>query len=205
MFNIHFSIERWKWNADFGIYVSTKGRFRNESKKDIPITVDNKGYCRVYCGGTTHTHLLAHRVVLLTWRPTANAGNLTVDHLDHNKRNNALDNLEWVSFEENQRRAKADEIAITVQGDAELVEKVSVSVTLPELPKTKYSYVLVLRGGVRLTIEQAARLFYDTHSKSFPFPGKVVTEWEFANAIYNVTKNNQHKLFGYIIEKKEKV
>ena len=151
MFNIHFSIEKWKWNADFGIYVSNKGRFRNENKKDVPVVIDNKsGYCRVYCGGTVHTHLLAHRVVLLTWRPTANAENLTVDHLDHNKRNNALDNLEWVSFEENQRRAKADEIAITVQGDAEMVKKVDVSVVANRSPRSNYDYYLKLNGGVIL-------------------------------------------------------
>ena len=35
---------------------------------------------------------------------------LSVDHLDHNKRNNALYNLEWVTVAENQRRAAEDYI-----------------------------------------------------------------------------------------------
>jgi hypothetical protein len=108
MFNIHFSIERWKWNADFGIYVSNKGRFRTRDKKDLPIKIGNGGYCLVRCEGTVNKFRLAHRVVMLTWRPTDDAENLTVDHKDHNKRNNALDNLEWVTFEENQKRAKED-------------------------------------------------------------------------------------------------
>jgi hypothetical protein len=45
---------------------------------------------------------------MLTWKPTPEAEKLTVDHLDHNKRNNALSNLEWVTKEENERRADAD-------------------------------------------------------------------------------------------------
>ena len=35
---------------------------------------------------------------------------LTVDHLDHNKRNNSVENLEWVTRAENMRRARADYI-----------------------------------------------------------------------------------------------
>ena len=45
---------------------------------------------------------------MFTWRPIPNAEALTVDHLDHNKRNNSLSNLEWVTKEENLRRAKID-------------------------------------------------------------------------------------------------
>ena len=47
-----------------------------------------------------------HRLVLMTWRPLPNDGTpMTVDHLDSNRRNNHLDNLEWVSEKENLRRA----------------------------------------------------------------------------------------------------
>jgi hypothetical protein len=36
--------------------------------------------------------------------------NLTVDHLDHNKRNNSIDNLEWVTESDNKRRAVNDHL-----------------------------------------------------------------------------------------------
>ena len=108
MFSIRLSIERWKWNADFGIYVSNKGHFRTRDKKDLPVKITQGGYCCVYCEGTVNAYRLAHRVVLLTWRPTDDAENLTVDHLNHNKRCNELDNLEWVTKAENLRRAGED-------------------------------------------------------------------------------------------------
>lgn len=134
MFNIHLSIERWKWNADFGIYVSNKGRFRSRDKRDLPVKIGAKGYCFVYCEGTVHKYRRAHRVVLLTWRPTDDAENLTVDHLDHNKRNNSVENLEWVTYEENIRRANRDLLS---SEECELEEK---PVTKPPLALGKLLY-----------------------------------------------------------------
>lgn len=159
MFRIHFSIERWRYNKEFEIYVSNKGHFRNREKKDIPVQVGKGGYCWVYCGGSVHNHMLAHRVVMLTWRPTANAENLTIDHLDHNKRNNALDNLEWVTETENQRRAKAD-LVVKVEGDPELIKKVDVSVVSDQSGQTKYDFYLQVNKTVVLSVEQFANLFF---------------------------------------------
>lgn len=164
MFNLHFSIERWKWNPEFALWVSNKGHFKNKDKKPVPIQIGEGGYPVVYCGGTTHKHRFAHRVVMLTWCPTVDAEHLTVDHLDHNKRNFSLDNLEWVSLEENQRRADADLVNITIEGNAELVEKVDVSITTTQLAPTKYNYRIRLRGGAVLTVEQMATAFYPVFS-----------------------------------------
>ena len=198
MFNIHFSVERWKWNPTFGIYVSTKGRFRNQDKKDIPIQIGDNGYCMVYCGGTVHRHLSAHRVVMLTWRPTDNAENLTVDHLDHNKRNNALDNLEWVTVDENQRRASADYINIKLEGDPEMVKKVDVSVVGMQSPPTKYLYYIRLRGGAILSVEQFAEAFFPVFGNSTKGVGIVCnTVQDFEKYVYNITKGPKHKIFGF--------
>ena len=206
MFNIHLSIERWKWNADFGLWVSNKGRFRSRDKRDTPIQISEGGYCAIYCGGTTHKYMSAHRVVMLTWRPTANAENLTIDHLDHNKRNNALTNLEWVTREENVRRAEADYIAIRVEGNPELVKKVDVSVVGMRSPQSKYDYQLKLNGGVVLSIEEFAILQWNFIGRNIICPTtKVNCEniEEFCEAInYKVTSLNswQNKLYGYQCE-----
>lgn len=102
-----FRMERWKWNKEYRVYVSNMGHFMDEHKKIIPIRVNRGGYVGIK---TSYGFILAHRLVMRTWRPTANMENLTVDHLDHNKRNNSIENLEWVTREENFRRACEDYI-----------------------------------------------------------------------------------------------
>lgn len=109
--SIKIKFERWRFNKDYGVYVSTYGRFRNRDKADLPIKINQRGYCCVKVDCTTCKAMLAHRLVMLTWRPTDEAENLTVDHKNHNKRDNSLENLEWVTYEENVKRAEIDFIS----------------------------------------------------------------------------------------------
>lgn len=100
-------VEKWKWNKEYRIYVSNLGHFKNEHKQDLPIRIGNKnGYCGIIVPNYGFRN--AHRLVMITWKPIPDAENLTIDHLDHNKRNNAVDNLEWITKEENWNRAQAD-------------------------------------------------------------------------------------------------
>ena len=108
---IRLNIERWKYNPTFELWVSNMGHIRNKSKADIAPKIMKNGYVVVYAYGSLNKYMLLHRVVMLTWKPTPEAEELTVDHLDHNKRNNALSNLEWVTEEENTRRAKEDYVS----------------------------------------------------------------------------------------------
>ena len=98
-------VERWKWNNEYRVYVSNLGNFKNEHKQRLPIKINSSGYCliKTECG-----YKRAHRMVMLTWKPIPNAEELTVAHLDHNKRNNSIENLEWVTKEENELRAQKD-------------------------------------------------------------------------------------------------
>lgn len=100
-----FQVERWKYNKEYDIYVSNMGHCRDNNKNSIPINISQSGYITIK---TTNGFTSVHRLVLKTFRPTKDMDNLTVDHLDHNKRNNCLSNLEWVTKEENERRAAAD-------------------------------------------------------------------------------------------------
>lgn len=102
---IKFNIERWKWNEEYQVYVSTEGRLRKKDGTDVRLKIDKKGYMIL---PNKKEIIRVHRVVMKTWKPCENMDNLTVDHLDHNKRKNSLSNLEWVTEEENQRRASED-------------------------------------------------------------------------------------------------
>lgn len=102
-----FKVEKWKWNKEFRLYVSNTGKFKDEHKQPIPIKLNQNGYIVIK---TRNGYQTAHRLVMKTWMPTEDMDNLTVDHLDHNKRNNCVDNLEWVTDSENKRRAKEDHL-----------------------------------------------------------------------------------------------
>ena len=102
----NLKIEKWKWNEEYRVYVSSLGHFKDEHKKNMPIKINSKtGYCMIE---TPYGIKVAHRLVLLTFRPIPNAEDLTVDHLNHNKRCNELSNLEWISRAENEKRATED-------------------------------------------------------------------------------------------------
>lgn len=103
---ISFKIERWKFNKDYGIYVSTLGNFKDRHKRRLPIKIDQGGYCRVKTETSSNPWKQAHRLVMLTWKPIPDAESLTVDHLNHNKRDNSLSNLEWVTEAENLKKSK---------------------------------------------------------------------------------------------------
>ena len=46
--SINFKIEKWKWNEEYRIYVSSLGHFKDEHKKNMPIKINNKtGYCMI--------------------------------------------------------------------------------------------------------------------------------------------------------------
>ena len=103
---IHFEFERWKWNSDYNIYVSNLGNLKNVSGEVIYPKVSENGYMAIsnYYG----KWIGIHRLVMSTFNPISNESAMTVDHLDHNKRNNKLSNLEWVTREENLKRANND-------------------------------------------------------------------------------------------------
>ena len=127
-----FKVEKWKWNKECRLYVSTMGHFRDEHKQPIPIKLNQNGYVVIR---TRNGYQMAHRLVMKTWMPTEDMDNLTVDHLDHNKRNNVLDNLEWVTEKENKRRAQQDHLPSAMKkAKKEMLEamKQDVEVTFKE-------------------------------------------------------------------------
>jgi hypothetical protein len=161
-----FRIERWKWNKEYRMYVSNMGHFMDEYKKIIPIKINNNGYVTIR---TAYGFVLAHRLVMFTWRPTANMEALTVDHLDHNKRNNSVENLEWVTAAENERRAREDYIGKTTNK--------------PKKKKTKKEKIVY-------SMEQ----FYPTIN-GIAFDD-VLTAWWYAQEILDGGKRNDCTIVG---------
>lgn len=109
LFNLIINFEKYKWNKDYGVYVSNLGHFKDRYKRLLPVKINLGGYLVIK---TEKGYISAHRLVMYTWRPIPNAENMTVDHLNHNKRDNSLKNLEWVDRSENQKRACEDIVNI---------------------------------------------------------------------------------------------
>ena len=68
--------------------------------------VNHKGYMTVslYINEKSHTFFV-HRLVLMTFNPVEGMESLQVNHIDCNKKNNHISNLEWCTQSENQKHA----------------------------------------------------------------------------------------------------
>ena len=98
--NLHLDIEKWKYYIPMDVYVSSLGRFTDKDGNILTPTAKNNYL--VFRGE------LVHRLVMTIFKPVPGCAGMTIDHLDHNTRNNRISNLEWVSLEENQAREEAD-------------------------------------------------------------------------------------------------
>ena len=101
--------EVWKNINDFPNYeVSNLGRVRNEaSKRILKDAIDSStGYFKVSLqkNGKGHTKSV-HRLVAETFLGLPSNSDMQVNHIDGNKSNNAVDNLEWVTKSENEKHA----------------------------------------------------------------------------------------------------
>lgn len=84
-----------------GYYINKTGSLYNsKSKRFVSATIKN-GYMRY---NVDWKRRLVHEVLADQYIPNPNHYE-TVDHIDCNKLNNSIDNLEWVTREENKRRA----------------------------------------------------------------------------------------------------
>lgn len=88
---LYFQIEKWKFNEDLKIYVSTLGNFKDINKNPIVPKINKHGYMKIRVNNQNYS---VHRVVLMTWHPLDDYTNMSVDHINHNKRDNSLRNLE---------------------------------------------------------------------------------------------------------------
>lgn len=184
---ISLRIERWKFNKDYGVYVSTLGHFKDRHKRLLPIKINDRGYCLVKTEAPKQPWKLAHRIVMLTWKPIPDAENLTVDHLDHNKRDNSLTNLEWVTSEENQRRATADYMPSTGTS-----QKKPISIFSPKISIEEYRSHLIgyeLNNKKCLTVDD----IFEEAKKHIQ-----TNEQELKNRIKNIVKQfeTRHKIGG---------
>ena len=149
---IHIEIERWRFNKNYKIFVSNLGNFKDKSKETIKPKVQRNGYLMIpVCNNKKGIvkYIPAHRIVMETWCPKAEMWKekLTVDHLDHNKRNNKVRNLEWVTAKENYARAAAD--ILPLDDKDKLIQSLKDKIKTLEIGDRKNKEYIVAAVGIR--------------------------------------------------------
>lgn len=84
-------------------YTDTMGRTRDFPEKECVPSKTKSGYFELNIGGRNSERWLLHRLIAEVWLDNPNNFR-TVDHKDGNKANNCVENLEWVTLEENIKR-----------------------------------------------------------------------------------------------------
>lgn len=100
-----------EWRAIPGIVeyeISSLGRLRNLTKGIVLAKQQTSGYhsYSVRRADGKRLHVKAHRLVAIAFIPNPE-GKREVNHIDHDKTNNRVENLEWVTPKENAAKAIA--------------------------------------------------------------------------------------------------
>lgn len=101
-------MEQWRDVEGYEEYyeASSEGRIRNKKRnKIVKPYADSRGYLSVDLGYKgKKKRMRMHQLIMQTFNPTGYFEGADVDHIDGNKHNNVLTNLEYVTHAENMRR-----------------------------------------------------------------------------------------------------
>ena len=153
----------WKAIEGFPNYsVSRKGEVVNNlTGRILKARINHNGYKSLSLGSGNNFRV--HRLVLSTFSPIDGWEELTVNHIDGDKLNNCLDNLEWLTLEDNKKHYYDNNKRILVFDDAtgEVLEEV----TRMEKASTKY-------GVPKRAIQELCDLYHEgiyAHENGYGF------------------------------------
>ena len=112
-----------KYELKFEYYVTDDGTiYSARTNKVLSPQLDKDGYQKVQMmstDGKRHRYSV-HRLILENFNPVEGMENLQVNHIDGNKENNKLENLEWTTCKENIQHAIDNNLRAKINGAAKL-------------------------------------------------------------------------------------
>lgn len=119
-------MEQWRTvEAASGYEVSDRGNVKAISGKCLTLTPNQySGYISVslVTGSRSTITRSVHRLVALAFLPDPESGQTHVNHIDHNRSNNVVSNLEWASPAENNAKRKDFNHSVRVRAVVQLSE-----------------------------------------------------------------------------------
>lgn len=119
-------IKNWRYDLKFDYYVYENGTiYSDKSKKFLSPQKDKDGYLKVQMISTDNKRhrYSVHRLVMENFCPVENMKILQVNHIDGNKENNALSNLEWVTCKQNIQHAINNNLRAEINGASKLTKE----------------------------------------------------------------------------------
>lgn len=166
-------MERWVAIEGYEEYyeVSDLGRVRNKVRGTyLKPGVNDKGYLQVDLMYKGRKCIRLHQLVMRHFNPQGYFEGAEVDHLDGDKKNNVLSNLEWVTHEENVRRMtvrlKDEFIAVSPWG-VEMVYALQSDVC-EDYPELDFRHVSACLQG-KLPQHKGWKFYYKEESKRKTF------------------------------------
>jgi hypothetical protein len=105
-------MEQWKKIKGYPDYsISDFGNVRSDRfNRLLKASPSSQSYLYVNLTNNKKKKTTAvHKLVIEHFGASVTEANMVVDHLDGNKQNNCIDNLEWITISENTRRAYGNE------------------------------------------------------------------------------------------------
>ena len=118
-------ITNLKYRLKYDYYATEDGKiWSSYSQKFISSREDKDGYLKVRLASpgfpSGRWTVSLHRLILSTYCPIEGMELLQVNHIDGNKKNNSLSNLEWVTCQENITHACENDLRAKINGGAKL-------------------------------------------------------------------------------------